>query len=59
MSTAIKAGRAKARKLVNKIMADHGYLPESFLQTLTLDQRRTVEIAMGKKDDIIASAVTS
>ncbi|KAB8212048.1 hypothetical protein BDV34DRAFT_219262 [Aspergillus parasiticus] len=51
------SGAERARRLINKIADDHGYLDETFLGTLSLEARRKIEVAMLKKDEMIGSSV--
>ncbi|KAE8338025.1 hypothetical protein BDV24DRAFT_177138 [Aspergillus arachidicola] len=51
------SGAERARRLINKIADDHGYLDETFLGTLSPEARRKVEVAMLKKDEMIGSSV--
>jgi hypothetical protein len=49
--------RAGARRLVENIAQEHGYLSEDDLSQLPDDVRRKVNEAMLKKDEIIGSSV--
>lgn len=49
--------RAGARKLVEDIAQEHGYLSEDVLSQLPDDVRRKVDEAMLKKDEMIGSSV--
>ena len=53
------SGRGLARRLVEKIAEDHGFLGEDVLGQIPEDARRRVEAAMLKKDRLIASSVTT
>ncbi|KNG81405.1 hypothetical protein ANOM_010513, partial [Aspergillus nomiae NRRL 13137] len=46
-----------ARRLVEEIAGDHGYLDETVLATMSAEVRRKVEEAMLKKDEMIGSSV--
>ena len=49
--------RDAARALVEDIANSHGYIPPAVLDAMTPEVRRVVEMAMSKKDDMIASSV--
>ncbi|KAB8229009.1 uncharacterized protein BDW43DRAFT_289566 [Aspergillus alliaceus] len=49
--------RESARRLVEEIAKDHGYLDETVLGTMPAEVRRKVEEAMLKKDEMIGSSV--
>lgn len=49
--------RDEAKALVEDIAHSHGYIPPEILESMTPVQRRAVESAMSKKDDMIASSV--
>lgn len=51
------AGRSMARKLVEGIAKDHGYVSEDVLGRIDRDTRRLIEEAFLKKDLMIASSV--
>ncbi|KAE8423087.1 hypothetical protein BDV36DRAFT_279575 [Aspergillus pseudocaelatus] len=51
------SGAETARRLIEKIADDHGYLDETFLGTLLPEARRKIEDAMLKKDEMIGSSV--
>ncbi|KJK63796.1 hypothetical protein P875_00064712 [Aspergillus parasiticus SU-1] len=51
------SGAERARRLIEKIADDHGYLDETFLGTLLPEARRKIEDAMLKKDEMIGSSV--
>jgi len=53
------SSRAEARALVEGIFEDHGYIPQEILEGLSESQRDAVEKALGKKDRMIASSVTT
>jgi hypothetical protein len=55
----IEAGRAAARRLVEGILEEHGYLGEEELGQMSPQLRRKVENAMFRKDQIIASSVVA
>ncbi|OGM49543.1 hypothetical protein ABOM_001651 [Aspergillus bombycis] len=46
-----------ARRLVEEIAVEHGYLDETVLGTMSAEVRRKVEDAMLKKDEMIGSSV--
>lgn len=49
--------RTRARGLVESIANDHGYLGEDVLSHMSDDDRRKVEKALAKKDEMIGSSV--
>ncbi|KOC14318.1 hypothetical protein AFLA70_555g000420 [Aspergillus flavus AF70] len=51
------SGAERARRLIEKIADDHGYLDETFLATFSPEARRKIEDAMLKKDEMIGSSV--
>lgn len=55
--SAIDEGRAGARKQVEKIAEDHGYLGEDVLNDMKPEVRAKVVRALFNKDQIIASSV--
>lgn len=53
------ADRSAARRLVQSIANDHGYLDEGVYSQMTPDVRRRVEEALMKKDKMIGSSVVT
>jgi hypothetical protein len=51
--------RTQARRLVEDICKDHGYLSQEVLDQIRPDVRAAVVEAMSNKDRLIASAVTT
>lgn len=49
--------RDAARALVEGIAHSHGYISPAIMDSMSPDVRRAVEMAMAKKDGMIASSV--
>ncbi|KUI56225.1 hypothetical protein VP1G_03632 [Cytospora mali] len=54
---AVLTDRQAAKKLVQQISSDHGYLSEEELRVFSPEQRRRVENALRKKDELIGFSI--
>lgn len=57
--TARETAVAQARALIEKISREHGYVEEKFWKDLSPEARAAFQYALGKKDEMIASSVST
>jgi hypothetical protein len=53
------SGRTEARRLVNDVFKQHGFIPQEILDRLSPTDRTVVVEALSTKDAMIASSVTT